>query len=88
MANGYADFHFYSRHNSLPQFWGCGSYRESVVELIGEQRVGQLSEVQLAEGAHRVDVLSKDVSGQVWDLLGVKLVPGRVEEEGEKNSCF
>lgn len=84
MTNGYADFHFYPRHNFLPQFCGSSSYRESVVELVGEQRVGQLSEVQLAEGAHGVDVLPEDVSGQVWDLLRVKLVPGRMEEEGEE----
>lgn len=87
MTNGYADFHFYQRHNSVAHFRSSGSYRESVVELVGEQRVGQLPEVELAEGAHRVDVLPEDVSGQVWDLLRVKLVPGRTEEEGGSNSC-
>lgn len=67
---------------------GSGSYRESVVELVGEQRVGQLSEVQLAEGAHGVDVLPEDVSGQVWDLLRVELVPARAEEDEESSSSL
>lgn len=53
----------------LRQFHSSVPYGESVVELVGEQRVGQLSEVQLAEGAHRVDVLSEDVPAQVWDLF-------------------
>lgn len=53
------------------------AYGEFLVELVGEQRVGQLSEVQLAQGAHRVDVLPEDVPRQVRDLLRVKLVPGQ-----------
>lgn len=54
--------------------------------MVGEQRVGQLPEVQLAEGAHRVDILPEDFSGQVWDLFGVKLVPTQQigEEEIEQ----
>lgn len=58
----------------MPQFHCFGPYWESVVELVREQRIGQLSEVQLAEGAHWVDILSEDISGQVWDLFRVKLV--------------
>lgn len=66
-----------------PQFHCSGPYWESVIELVGEQRVGQLSEVQLAEGAHWVYVLSEDVSAQVWDLFWVKLVPKRRQKEEE-----
>ena len=85
MLKSFASFysHIHSQHKSLPQFHCSGPYWESVVELVGEQRVGQLSEVQLAEGAHWVDVLPEGVSGEVWDLLGVKLVPRRQREEEE-----
>lgn len=89
MPNSSASFHslIYPQDKCLPQFHCSGSYWESVVELVGEQRVGQLSEVQLAEGAHRVDVLSEDVSGQIWDLFGVKLVPRPQIEEEDINQC-
>lgn len=74
--------HIYPEHKSLSQLQSPGPYWESVVELVGEQRVGQLSEVQLAEGTHWMDILSEDISGEVWDLFRVKLMPsGRKKEE-------
>lgn len=51
------------------------TYREFLIELVGEEGVWQLSEVQLTQGAHTVDVLDVHVFGQVGDLLRVELVP-------------
>lgn len=51
------------------------TYREFLIQLVGEEGVGQLSEVQLTQGAHTVDVLDVHVFGQVRDLLRVELVP-------------
>lgn len=62
------------------------THRELLVELVGEQGVGELSEVQLAQGAHTVDVLDVNVLGQVRNLLGVKLVAGN--ENGEMGKGF
>lgn len=73
-------FTAFNYHKSVPQFHCSGPYWESVVELVGEQRVGQLPEVQLAEGAHWVYILSEDVSAQIWDLFRVKLVPKQRQE--------
>lgn len=33
-----------------------------------------------------MDVLPEDVSGQVWDLLRVELVPARAEEDGQSST--
>lgn len=33
-----------------------------------------------------MDVLPEDVSGQVWDLLRVELVPVRVGEDGQSST--
>lgn len=33
-----------------------------------------------------MDVLPEDVSGQVWDLLRVELVPVRAEEDGQSST--
>lgn len=59
------------------------AYRELLIELVGEEGVGQLSEVQLAQRAHTVDVLDVNIFGQVGDLLRVKLVA----EEGDKKEA-
>ena len=48
------------------------AYRELVVQLVGEQRVRELPEVHLAEGAHAVNV----TDGQLWNLLRLKFTPG------------
>lgn len=53
-----------------------GTYWELLIELVGQQRVRELTEVQFAEGAHAVDVLDVNILCQVRDLLGVKLVAG------------
>lgn len=63
---------------------GGFAYREFLVELVGEQRVGQLSEVQLAQRADAVDVLDVNIFGQVRYLLRVKLMP---DEEDRKNKA-
>lgn len=55
------------------------AYREFLIELVGEQGVGQLSEVELAQWANTVDVLDVNIFGQVGDLLRVKLVPDERE---------
>lgn len=44
--------------------------------MIGQQRVREFTEVQLAEGAHAVNVLDVNILCQVRNLLGVKLVAG------------
>lgn len=52
-----------------------------LIELVGEEGVGELPEVQLAQGPHAVDVLHVRVLGQVRNILAVKLVPvGRGRE--------
>lgn len=61
---------------------GVFAYGEFLVELVGEQGVGQLPEVELAQRADAVDVLDVNIFGQVGDLLRVKLVPD--EREGDR----
>lgn len=51
-----------------------GSHREFLVELISEQRVGQLPEIQLAEWPHTVDVLEVNFPCQVRALVRNKLL--------------
>lgn len=51
-------------------------YRELLVELVGQQRVWKFAEVELAKGAHTVDVLDVNILCQVRNLLRVKLVAG------------
>ena len=48
------------------------AYRELVVQLVGEQRVRELPEVHLAEGAHAVNV----TDGQLRNLLSLKFTSG------------
>lgn len=60
------------------------AYRELLIELVGEQGVGQLSEVELTQRANTVDVLDVNIFGQVGDLLRVKLVPDEREKRKEK----
>ncbi len=61
------------------------AYREFLIELVGEQRVGQLSEVELTQRANTVNVLDVNIFGQVGDLLRVKLVPDE-RERGQRQS--
>lgn len=60
------------------------AYRELLIELVGEQGVGQLSEVELTQRANTVDVLDVNIFGQVGDLLRVKLVPDEREKRKRK----
>lgn len=67
------------------------AYREFLVELVGEQGVGQLSEVELTQRANTVDVLDVNIFGQVRDLLRVKLVPderGRGQRQSQQTDFF
>lgn len=50
------------------------AHREFLVELISEERVGQLPEVQLAERPHAVDVLEVNFPCQVRALVRNKLL--------------
>ena len=50
------------------------THRELLIQLVGEQRVRELSEVQLTEGAHRMDVLNIRLFRQVGDMLRIKLM--------------
>ena len=47
-----------------------------VIEVVGEQWVGQLPEVGLAEGADAVDVLQVQILVEVRTGFIVKLTPG------------
>ena len=51
------------------------THRKLLIQLVGEEGVGQLAEVQFAQGAHAVDVLHVHVPGQVRNILTVELVP-------------
>lgn len=52
------------------------THSEFVVEPVGEQGIGQLPEVGLAQGGHTVDVLQVHVPPQVWLPLSLELLPG------------
>lgn len=51
------------------------THSKFVVELVGEERVGELAEVRLAEGADAVDVLQVDILLQVRAAVTVELLP-------------
>ena len=64
------------------------AYRELVVQLVGEQRVRELPEVHLAEGAHAVNV----ADGQLRNVLRLKFTAGEKDTkteglEKEENNC-
>ena len=56
-----------------------------VVELVGEERVGELAEVRLAERADAVDVLQVDVLLQVGAALAVELLPASGRRLGHRH---
>lgn len=53
------------------------THRELLVQLVGEQRVWEFSEVQLTERAHRMDVLNIRLFRQVGDMLRIKFMTNR-----------
>ncbi len=55
------------------------AYSKLVVELVREQRIGQLSEVEFAQRADAVNILNVHVFRQVWNIFTVKLVPDQEE---------
>ncbi len=55
------------------------AYSKLVVELVREQRIGQLSEVEFAQRADAVNILNVHVFRQVWNIFTVKLVPDQDE---------
>lgn len=58
------------------------------VELICEQRVGQLSEVELAEGGHTMDVLQEGGARQFRDPLTVKLMPKATRSRSRRRKIW
>lgn len=65
------------------------THSKLVVQLVCEERIGQLSEVELAEGAYTVYVLHVHVFRQVWNILAVEFVSGHNNNmEEAKNSFF
>lgn len=58
------------------------THREFLIQLVGEQRVWELSKVQLAEGAHRMDVLDIRFFRQVGDMLRIKLMTNPDRRQG------
>lgn len=54
-----------------------------LVELVGEQRVRELSKIELTEGAHRVDVLDIRFFCQVGDMFRVKFMASK-ESRGKQ----
>lgn len=59
------------------------TYSKLVVELVREQRIGQLSEVEFAQRADAVNILHVHVFCQVWNIFTVKLMPDQDEMRGE-----
>lgn len=47
----------------------ANTHREFLIELVGQEGVGQLPEVELAQGAHTVDVLEVHFPCQIWTLI-------------------
>lgn len=62
------------------------AYREFLIELVGEQGVGQFSEVELTQWTNAVDVLDVNIFGQVGDLLRVKLMSDEKIERGPRQT--
>lgn len=61
-------------HGELERSILSGTHRELLIQLVGEQRVWEFSEVQLTEGAHRMDVLNIRFFRQVGDMLRIKFM--------------
>lgn len=59
------------------------THSKLVIEPVGEQGVGQFSEVGLAQGGDTVNVLEVNVFPQVWLPLCLKLLPGEVQSGQE-----
>lgn len=57
-----------------------GTHRKFLIQLVGEQRVWELSEVQLTQGAHGVDVLDIGLFCQVGNMFRVKFMAEKIEE--------
>lgn len=57
-----------------------GTHRKFLIQLVGEQRVWELSEVQLTQGAHGVDVLDVGLFCQVGNMFRVKFMAEKIEE--------
>jgi hypothetical protein len=77
------------RQASTPTLASSLTHTELPIELVGKQGVGQLPEVELAEGGYTVDVLQEGWAGQFWDPLTVKLMPKTASErEGRPRSAW
>lgn len=63
-------------HNGNPN-----TYREFLIKLVGQEGVGQLPKVELAERAHTVDVLEVHFPRQIGTLVWAKLLPETTQTE-------
>lgn len=55
------------------------THRKFLIQLVGEQRVWELSKIQLTEGAHGMDVLNIRFFSQVGDMFRVKFMANKRE---------
>lgn len=55
------------------------THRKFLIQLVGEQRVWELSKIQLTEGAHGMDVLNIRFFRQVGDMFRVKFMANKDE---------
>lgn len=62
------------------------TYSKLVVELVREQRIGQLSEVKFAQWADAVNILHVHVFRQVWNIFTVKLMPDQDEMQQQNRT--
>lgn len=62
------------------------TYSKLVVELVREERIGQLSEVELAQWANTVNILHVHIFRQVRNIFTIKLMPDW-DEMQENNIC-
>lgn len=53
------------------------AYGKLVIELIGEEWVGKLTEVHFEEGADAVNVLDKQIFRHFWNTIFIKCIPPR-----------
>lgn len=60
------------------------THTELPIELVGEQRVWQLSEVEFAKGGHTVDILQESRARQFRNPLAVEFMPEIARSGGRK----
>ena len=63
------------------------THRKLLIQLVGEQRVWELSEIQLTQGAHGMDVLNIGFFCQVGNMFRVKFMAKKIDER-QQNYFF